>query len=740
MKPLNHNQEKRILLIFVILFLILRLLIILTDISQIWNFEELYAGGLAHGIITGPLIKPISNYQQSPWEVGHLLGGFLAIPFFLLFGQSLVSLKLLPMAFSLGTFVVWFLFLKKFFSPKAALISGLLFLFPPPYYTKLTLIFWSSHCEASFFSALTLFIFFNIFFENKNYLKHFIFFGLFSGFGFCFSYIHVITVITCIIFWYLIDKLFIFKKPFGYFVIGLTIGLIPWSIYNLSSGFRGFYVYGKPIIEINYNLSNLVLKFKAIITYAIPDSFGFTFVKIRGFELFSNLYLIVFLISFVFLIYNMKNSSVKLILALIPSERFNIDSKNIPKELLFVIYIPLFIIMLTLSSLYSLPSSFASDNPGSLVYNYRYIIPLFPFLFAVIAIGFSNIKFSKKSGMIIPALFIIYLVTIGIYENSKLISPNKLAKGFIFKGYDYYLPLERKFKSLKSEKDIIEGLNILKMADEEYKLVGYNLIGEQVGYNSGGVSLKALTFFEKINPENKQFYTSGLGKSLASIYKYRNGLPTDEIINKIPSEYIPFIFEGYGKELGRKYQNFTFISYDPKTWLKVKWDISVCIDKINKLDERYKRYAYIGLGEHICLWDLYNHLYIGTKIISNVDDKYKPYCYLGYALELGRMRFGFVAESEELCFIQGINKKFFSLHKIPKKLNNFYTEELHYIFFDCIEIANIVKNQYKPYIYKGIGIAVGENFHDLKTLKFLKDRVEKKYLQSFMEGIEKGMP
>src|SRR3990172_3298174 len=197
----NQLFRKNILLILIFFFLFLRLAFLLTDISPIWNFEELYAGGLAHGIISGPLLKPISNYQQSPWEVGHFLGGFLVIPFFFLFGQSLVSLKLLPMFFSLGTLIVWFLFLKKFFSQKIALIFGLLFLFPPPYYTKLTLIFWSSHCEASFYSALSIFIFFLIFFENKKDLKYFVLFGIVSGIGLCFSYIHLIAVISCVAFW-----------------------------------------------------------------------------------------------------------------------------------------------------------------------------------------------------------------------------------------------------------------------------------------------------------------------------------------------------------------------------------------------------------------------------------------------------------------------------------------------------------------------------------------------------------
>ena len=137
--------------------------------------------------------------------------GILAVPFFWLFGETYFSLKLVALLFALGTFVLWYLFLDKFFSRRIAVVTALIFIFCVPFYTMSSLITWGAHPEASFFTILSIFIFYHIFFGGqKEKIRYFLALGLVSGFGVWFVQTYLVTVIFILAGWYAFDKSFFF--------------------------------------------------------------------------------------------------------------------------------------------------------------------------------------------------------------------------------------------------------------------------------------------------------------------------------------------------------------------------------------------------------------------------------------------------------------------------------------------------------------------------------------------------
>ena len=123
-----HEDERKtrlrcylILASVIIFFLLFKISQLLTDIEPFMAYEEITNGCLAHDVAKGNLLMGIFDYQAKVYSGGTLITGFFAIPFFLFFGQSIISLKLVPLLF--GTFILalWFNFIKDAFGLRSAL-------------------------------------------------------------------------------------------------------------------------------------------------------------------------------------------------------------------------------------------------------------------------------------------------------------------------------------------------------------------------------------------------------------------------------------------------------------------------------------------------------------------------------------------------------------------------------------------------------------------------------------------
>lgn len=166
------SKYKGILIIvgLIFLFLTLRLTVLFSYLESLYDQEEFYLGTIAREVIQGPIISlwDYLDYKVEYVSGGVLTAGVMAVPFFLLFGQTYISLKLVGLLFALGTFLGWYIFLEKFFNRRAAIICALLFIFCMPFYIKMSLITKGQHPESNFFTILGLFVFYSIFFADKR--------------------------------------------------------------------------------------------------------------------------------------------------------------------------------------------------------------------------------------------------------------------------------------------------------------------------------------------------------------------------------------------------------------------------------------------------------------------------------------------------------------------------------------------------------------------------------------------
>ncbi len=590
------TRKRPVILVLSSVFLILRLAVLFSQIDNLYEEEELYRGTIAREIIQGPLIPlwEYLDYQVEYFPGGTLVVGVLAVPFFLLFGQTYISLKLVGLLFALGTFIVWFIFLDKFFSRRAAIIASLLFIFCPPFHTKMSLIAWGAHPEANLFTALSLFIFYRIFFrgakesirrtENRqeaiakgDFLAKtggksldFLWLGLCAGFAFWFVQTYLLTLAFILLCWFAFERGFLLRKTFYLFVGSFLLGFSPGIFYEL------FYKNG--VFSINGD--NVLLEFAFCdMGSFLPRVFSFLGKDLPASFLFSSgagnyLYYLLFLIAFGTLSWlNRRSLLVFLGRVLYPLslKEIKLLPGSISKEFLLLVYPALFVLIYGLSN-YNLDPQHWRDYIG-----YRYIIPLIPFILAICAIFLDKIYHKKAFFW----LFLSLILALGISGNLGLVSARNFGRFFSDKGYSY------------------------------------RIIGDKIGLRVKDNLGKYILPFNRLEDELRQQFYEGLGSGIAWRLRNDNAREIIGVIeNEIPSEYWPACYRGWG---------MLFAPEDQQ-------DFQNAINTAERIKEGYRKFFYEGWGR--------NMLFAGEMdrardYLERIAPDYRESCYWGIGYEMG---------------------------------------------------------------------------------------------------------
>ena len=150
MVEIEKNKKIKISRKFIILALLTLLhltlmVILLYNTSEPLDpfFDECRIGSLAKNIITGDYStinfrSQLNTYPYSIFGINivlstyrHILLGFLAVPFFILFGISAFSLKIVALFISSSAFIIIYLILEEVFDLNVAILTALLFIFAP---------------------------------------------------------------------------------------------------------------------------------------------------------------------------------------------------------------------------------------------------------------------------------------------------------------------------------------------------------------------------------------------------------------------------------------------------------------------------------------------------------------------------------------------------------------------------------------------------------------------------------
>jgi hypothetical protein len=208
--------------------------------------EEQHRGNVAMEVLRGPLL-PIQDYHWTPREGGSLVVGLLAAPCLAVFGDSIASVRLVPIAFNAVTVAILFLILDRFVSRRAAWIGGVLIAFAPPGYVLVSITAWGTHVENNALVLLGVFAFLLLQQRGPRETLTAVLFGVCTGFSLYFGYLAAVTIVAIGIHALLRDRLFFARPWFRRALLGFAIGFAPWLTYNLGTGFRGLMLYGNTV-------------------------------------------------------------------------------------------------------------------------------------------------------------------------------------------------------------------------------------------------------------------------------------------------------------------------------------------------------------------------------------------------------------------------------------------------------------------------------------------------------------
>lgn len=578
------------LLILVLVFLTLRLAVLFSYLDKLYEEEELYRGTVAREIIRGPLIPlwEYLDYQVEYFPGGTLVVGILAAPFFMLFGQTYISLKLVGLLFALGTFIVWFLFLDKFFNRRAAIISSLFFIFCPPFYTKMSLITWGAHPEANLFTVLSLFIFYRIFFHANTGGKSIDFFwlGLCAGFAFWFVQTYLLTFAFMLLCWFALDRGFLLKKTFYIFAGGCLLGFSPGIFYELFYKRGIFGINGSnTFLEFAFcDIGSFLPRVSSFLSNDLPNSFLFS--SGAG----NYLYYFLFLSAFSFLSWlNRKSLSIFLgrILYPVSLKEIKLLPGSISKESLFLVYPALFVLIYGLSS-YTLDPEHWRDYIG-----YRYVIPLIPFILVICAIFLERI-YQKR---FVFYLFLSFILGLGLFGNLGLIPLENFGRYFQDRGYSY------------------------------------GIIGDKIALRVEKGLKDYIAPFSRLPRRLRGEFYEGLGAGIAWRLRQEEARKIIGFISaQVPAEYWQYCYRGWGTIFAPEYPE----------------DFRKALEAAGEMDLRLRPFFYEGFGRNMIFFDEADSLKKAQGRISAIDARFYPSCYFGLGYAIGFKFKGFPGRRESL--------------------------------------------------------------------------------------------
>ena len=249
-------RSRWMLLVWILLIVKGALVLSLSDVF--FYGEELEKGTAAKAMIDG-LGVPHHQLAYHYYEGGGFVVSHLAAVAFLVVGQNLLAHKLVAMAFQIAILLAGCELARRLFSRPAAMWFGLLFIFAPESYQKLSLINLGIHFEACLFLFLVLSLGGRILFDDRERLRDWFVLGVVTGLGLYFSY-QVALAAAWVALLLLVTRsreLFGLRGLAG--LIGTAVGALPLFVMYSLVGDAVFDIHGTPIAGNESGPSNSVL-------------------------------------------------------------------------------------------------------------------------------------------------------------------------------------------------------------------------------------------------------------------------------------------------------------------------------------------------------------------------------------------------------------------------------------------------------------------------------------------------
>lgn len=496
--------RRRAFLLLALFFLALRLGTLLTSVEYVSWDEELYRGTIAKEIVEG-LKVPLWDYQADRYDGGSLAVGMLAAPFFFLLGPNLFALKLVPLCFSLAILILTMLFFQRFFDRRAALLTGALWVLPPPVLTALSLSAIGSHPESFLFSIAMLFALYQFLYGRTRRLISLALFGLIAGLGFWFTSITFITTLACLASWALINHASFFSWRLLVFLGSFGVGALPWVAYNIAHQFcsigfftGAFLAEGSLASWIN-KLADVPTRMAVFLLDVLPSMFRFRPTLGIPSSLLTLAYGLLAGSLIGLFLWRQARSILPVLRASLSSGR--VPSKHLEgtKPLPFLLFFFLFILVYCLSN-YPL-----HPFPQEIFVGFRYLSPLYYFTLCLLALA---LHLRKR-----PLLPLGVLLSLGLIGQSSLLLNEPAGRALKYKGTSTVL-------------------------------LGYTWGGFLHPFPEGLGPFQRLA--DRFNPEQRRYLYWGLSYLLSLVDTSEGAFGE---IQKIPPEYRAYFIEDWGRYL-----------------------------------------------------------------------------------------------------------------------------------------------------------------------------------------------
>lgn len=235
--------------------------------------EELEKGAAAKAMLDG---LGVPHHQQAYhyYEGGGFVVSHLVALAFAIVGQNLLAHKLIALSFQVGILLVGCLFTRRLFGRHASIWFGLLFIFGPESYQKLSLINLGIHFEACFFLFCVLGLGGKLIFERSQRPRDWFLLGLATGFGLYFSYQVAIAAlwVAALLAWCRRKELIGVRGLLG--IAGTAVGALPLLVMYWLVGEEVFDIHGTALAGEDSGPSNSVLFREFLASIFIDGSLG----------------------------------------------------------------------------------------------------------------------------------------------------------------------------------------------------------------------------------------------------------------------------------------------------------------------------------------------------------------------------------------------------------------------------------------------------------------------------------
>lgn len=383
---MNRRFLPAILLLMLVAAVVGGRVILLYWSEFVYDEEEYKTGSIAYLIMEGPQL-PLLEYQPGDYEGGTLFFGLLTIPFFFLFGQNYLALKLVALLTTLITALAATLYARRHGGPAAAIATGALFILPPVVMLQIGLLPWGNYAENAMLSLVMLLAASHLYATARPSLWKHALFGFGLGFGVWIHYGFLVTVVWLAILGWLARPRGMGGRQILAMLTGALGGFTPWIAYNATHHWWGLGRFGDALRGPGHPGARLIAgagRLWGLLTVDLPAGLHFRAASVTTIKIFAYLYCFLLLLLLALLLRLLWKKAGAMLHALWPTA-----NRAVPDAAFWSLAPAGFLLLYTLVFVFSGYGLFGREWGSMDAENHAHIFALYPFglLVAGLAVG-----------------------------------------------------------------------------------------------------------------------------------------------------------------------------------------------------------------------------------------------------------------------------------------------------------------------------------------------------------------